>query len=34
MIVLEQVQSFEMPGWEEVAESVSLCIAGPGSPVR
>lgn len=28
MIVLEQVHSFEMPGLEEIAESVSLCIAG------
>lgn len=34
MIVLEQVQSFEMPGLEKTAESVSLCIARPGSPVR
>lgn len=34
MIVLEQVQSFEMPGLGEAAESVSLRIAGPGSPVR
>jgi len=34
MMVLEQVQSFQMPGSGEVAESISLCVAGPGSLAR
>lgn len=34
MMVLEQVQSSQSPGSDEVAESISLCVAGPGSPAR
>lgn len=34
MMVLEQVQSFQTPGLDEDAESISLRVAGPGSPER
>lgn len=34
MMVLEKVQSFQSPGSDEVAEGISLCVAGPGSPAR
>lgn len=34
MTILDQVQSFQTPGSDEVAESISLCVAGPDSPVK
>lgn len=34
MMVLEQVQSFQMPGSGEVAESISFCVSGPGKIIK
>lgn len=31
-MVLEKVQSFQSPGSDEVAEGISLCVAGAWQP--